>query len=145
MSYLSRKKPKKHFIKNYVGEKFFGIFLGFSRGLLIMMRRLTYRLSNSVLWEPQKFSIILKKARHCNLITILQLNLQLSTVLSEVFMLSILNPVVHMTYLFRLIRLHLLFLTRSWFCQNLRGWSSFYVIMTKESTLIPIPRSPKML
>ena len=28
-----------------------------------MMRRLSYRLSNSVVWESQKFSIIRKKTR----------------------------------------------------------------------------------
>ena len=29
-----------------------------------MMRRLSYRLSNYVVWESQKFSIIRKKTRH---------------------------------------------------------------------------------
>ena len=61
MSHLSRKKPEKHFFKNWVGENFFEIFFGFSRSLLIMMRRLSYRLSYSVVWESQKFSIIRKK------------------------------------------------------------------------------------
>ena len=58
MSNLSRKKSEKHFFKNRVGGKFLRIFFGFFQGLLIMMRRLSYRLSNSVVWEPQKFSII---------------------------------------------------------------------------------------
>ena len=33
----------------------------FSRGLLIKARRLSYRLSDSVLWELQKFTIIQRK------------------------------------------------------------------------------------
>ena len=37
------------------------IFLGFSRGVLIKLLRLSYRLSNLVVREPQKFSIIQKK------------------------------------------------------------------------------------
>ena len=38
--------------------------LGFSRRLLIKARRLSYRLSNSVVWKPQKFRLIRKKTRH---------------------------------------------------------------------------------
>ena len=37
------------------------IFLGFFRGLLIKARRLSYRLSNLVVWELQKLSIIQSK------------------------------------------------------------------------------------
>ena len=40
------------------GGKFFRFFLEFSRSLLIKARRLSYRLSNSVVWDLQKFSII---------------------------------------------------------------------------------------
>ena len=35
-------------------------FLWFSRGVIIKTLRLSYRVSNLVLWEPQKFSIIQK-------------------------------------------------------------------------------------
>ena len=65
MSNLSRKKAWKHFFKNSVDEKFFEIFFfGFSRGLLIMMRRLSYRWSNSVALEPKKFSIMIYKSKN---------------------------------------------------------------------------------
>ena len=39
----------------------FQFFLEFSRVVLIKKLRLSYRLSNFVVWEPQKFSIIQKK------------------------------------------------------------------------------------
>ena len=41
-------------------ENFLRIFLRFSRGVLIKTLRLSYCLSNLVVWEPQKFSIIQK-------------------------------------------------------------------------------------
>ena len=43
------------------------IFLGFCRGLLIKAKRLSYRLYNPVVWEPQKFTFIQnkKKTRLC--------------------------------------------------------------------------------
>ena len=55
------RKKINAFLKGCVGGKFFeNFFFGFFRGLLIMMRRLRYRLSDSIVWEPQKFSIIQK-------------------------------------------------------------------------------------
>ena len=53
------KRLKRLFLK-IAWAKIFWDFLGFFRGLLIMMRRLRYRLSYSVVWESQKFSIIRK-------------------------------------------------------------------------------------
>ena len=41
-------------------ENFLRIFLGFPQGLL--RRRLNYRLSNSVVSEPQKFTLIKKNS-----------------------------------------------------------------------------------
>ena len=63
-SFVWKKAWKRLFFLNSVGEKYFEIFLGFSRGLLIMMRRLSYRLSNAVVWEPEKFTFIQKITRH---------------------------------------------------------------------------------
>ena len=54
------KKPEKDFLKIAWAKNFLRFFLGFTRGLLIMMRRLSQRFSNSVVWESQKFSIIRK-------------------------------------------------------------------------------------
>ena len=48
----------RFFFKNVQAENFLRIFLGFSRGLPIKARRLSYRLSNSVVWELQKFTFI---------------------------------------------------------------------------------------
>ena len=52
---------KNGFLKIAWAGNFLRFFFGFSQGLLIMMCRLNYRLSNSVVWEPQKFNIIQKK------------------------------------------------------------------------------------
>ena len=51
---------KNGFLKIAQAENFLRIFLGFSRGVLIKTLRLSYRLSNLVVWEPEKFSIIQK-------------------------------------------------------------------------------------
>ena len=42
-------------------ENFLRFVLRFVRGLLLKRSRLSYRLSNSVVWKPQKFRLILKK------------------------------------------------------------------------------------
>ena len=55
------KSPKNTFLKIVWAENFLRIFFGFSRGPFIMVRRLIYRLLNSAVWKPQKFSIIRKK------------------------------------------------------------------------------------
>ena len=61
LSHLSKKNLKNPFFKIAWSENFLRFFLGFSRSILIMMRRLSYRLSYSIVWESQKFSIIRKK------------------------------------------------------------------------------------
>ena len=53
---------KYDFFQIALAENFLRIFLWFTRGLLIKRRRLSYRLSNSVVWEPQKFKLIQKKS-----------------------------------------------------------------------------------
>ena len=63
MSRLSRKEREKHFFTNCVGGKFFENFSWVFRGVLIKTLRLSYHLSNLVVWEPQKFSIIQKITR----------------------------------------------------------------------------------
>ena len=45
-------------------EKFLRIFLRFSRGQLIKRRRFSDRLSNSVVWKPQKFTFIKKNSSY---------------------------------------------------------------------------------
>ena len=45
---------KNNIIEDKNQKNVLGIFLGFSRGPLIKRRRLSYRLSNPVVWELQK-------------------------------------------------------------------------------------------
>ena len=50
---------------NIIADKnrwfFLRIFLGFCRSLLIKAKRLSYRLYNPIVWEPQKFTFIQNK------------------------------------------------------------------------------------
>ena len=49
-----------NFFKNCIGRNFFENFTWVSLGVLIKTLRLSFRLSNLVVWEPQKFSTIRK-------------------------------------------------------------------------------------